>query len=460
MMDEDDEQHSECGGCRSLSVELEQLKEQVEKLQKALEASQRAGKRQATPFRKPKVAVPKKPGRKPGDDYGTQARRTIPEQIDEHWNVPLPECCPQCGCGELTEDAICSQYQTDIPRKPIHRQFDIHVGHCTGCGERVQGRHELQTSDALGAAGSQLGADLQAALTVANKELGLSHGKCRQLVERLFGITISRSTNWRAQQRLAKKLRPSYDLIGQHVRGSPRVVCDETGWRVNGENAWLHDFVTEHFTYYLIDPTRSGQPAIGLLGEEYSGTLIHDGWSVYDRFKQALHQQCLAHLMRRCHELLETAVGGAVRFPRAVLDLFRKALTARDRFKREELTAHGLRVLAGRFTTSMRGLVAPIKSHAANERFAKHLEKHLDDLFTFLRDPTVDATNWRAEQAIRPAVVNRKVWGGNRTWTGAEVQSILMTVLVTATQQTINPLNFLKLNLTATKPALITLSVR
>ena len=149
-----------------------------------------------------------------------------------------------------------------------------------------------------------------------------------------------------------------------------------------------------------------------------------------------------------------------MRFPRAVLDLFRKALTARDRFKREELTAHGLRVLAGRFTTSMRGLVAPIKSHAANERFAKHLEKHLDDLFTFLRDPTVDATNWRAEQAIRPAVVNRKVWGGNRTWTGAEVQSILMTVLVTATQQTINPLNFLKLNLTATKPALITLSVR
>ena len=174
-------------------------------------------------------------------------------------------------------------------------------------------------------------------------------------------------------------------------------MCDETGWRVNGENAWRHDFVTEQVTCYVIDPTRSGQPAIGLLGEDYSGTLIHVGWSVYDRFKQAMHQQCLAHLMRRCHELLETAVGGEVRFPRAVLDLFRKALAARDRFKQEELTAHGLLVLAGRFKTSMRRLVAPFKSHAANERFAKHLENHLDDLFTFLRDPTIDATNWRAE---------------------------------------------------------------
>lgn len=33
-----------------------------------------------------------------------------------------------------------------------------------------------------------------------------------------------------AQRRLAEKLRPSYDLIGEQVRGSPRVVCDETGW--------------------------------------------------------------------------------------------------------------------------------------------------------------------------------------------------------------------------------------
>jgi transposase len=116
-----------------------------------------------------------------------------------------------------------------------------------------------------------------------------------------------------------------------------------------------------------------------------------------------------------------------VRFPRAVLDLFGQSLSVRDRFALGELTSHGLRVLSGRFTETMRRLVAPVKSHAANERLAKHLENHLDDLFTFIREPGVDATNWRAEQAIRPAVVNRKVWGGNRTWNGAEVQAILMT---------------------------------
>jgi len=56
-------------------------------------------------------------------------------------------------------------------------------------------------------------------------------------------------------------------------------------------------------------------------------------------------------------------------------------------------------------------------------------------LFTFLAIRGIDATNYRAEQAMRPAAVNRKVWGGNRTAAGAAAQSILMTVLATCRQQ-------------------------
>jgi hypothetical protein len=47
----------------------------------------------------------------------------------------------------------------------------------------------------------------------------------------------------------------------------------------------------------------------------------------------------------------------------------------------------------------------------------------------------LDATNNAAERAIRPAVIARKVWGGNRTWNGARTQQILMSVLRTGSQQ-------------------------
>ena len=44
----------------------------------------------------------------------------------------------------------------------------------------------------------------------------------------------------------------------------------------------------------------------------------------------------------------------------------------------------------------------------------------------------MDATNWRAEQAIRHAVVIRKVYGGNRIRNGADTRQVLSRVVRTA----------------------------
>jgi hypothetical protein len=49
------------------------------------------------------------------------------------------------------------------------------------------------------------------------------------------------------------------------------------------------------------------------------------------------------------------------------------------------------------------------------QRFAAHLTREFPAIWSFFFDPTIDATNRRAEHAIRPAVVTRKVCGGNRT---------------------------------------------
>ena len=71
------------------------------------------------------------------------------------------------------------------------------------------------------------------------------------------------------------------------------VVPDETGWRVGGYPAWLHALVGPEATAYVIDPTSSGAVAEAILGLDYDGTMIHDGWAPYDRFDNAHHQQCL-----------------------------------------------------------------------------------------------------------------------------------------------------------------------
>lgn len=71
----------------------------------------------------------------------------------------------------------------------------------------------------------------------------------------------------------------------------------------------------------------------------------------------------------------------------------------------------------------------------AGLRFAAHLDREWPALFSFLHDSTIPATNWRAERAIRPAVANRKICGGNRTSNAAQTQQILLTVLRTSRQR-------------------------
>ena len=109
----------------------------------------------------------------------------------------------------------------------------------------------------------------------------------------------------------------------------------------------------------------------------------------------------------------------------------------------------------GRLENHLSGLVFPPKANAGNERLAQHLWTHRGDLFTFLRRPGLDATNWRAELAIRFGVILREVWGGSRTWAAAQAQSILMSVWRTCWQQGQNALDFLSQLLRGNPMALV-----
>jgi transposase len=437
-----------------LEAKVQALTQQVELLTRLLEEARRGGKRQAAPFsKKPPKADPQKPGRKPGDDYGVIAYRRppTPEQIDEEHDAPLPAACPKCG-EAIIETGIVHQYQTEIPRRPIQRRFTIHRGRCTGCGQKLHGRHPLQTSDAVGAAAAQLGPDLQAALVELNKHAGLSHGKVQHVLDALFGIGLTRGGSAQAILRAGRRCRPIYDALRRKLRRARRLTLDETGWRIGGLPAWLHALVSRTATVYEIARSRDHTVAEGILGANYCGTMIHDGWAPYDWFLWARHQQCLAHLLRRCRELLEAATRGAVRFPRQIQAWLKKALRLRDRFRAREISAHGLAVARGRLHGQLLDALLSRKTHIANERFARHLWNHRDHLLTFLTIRGVDATNWRAEQALRPAVVNRKVWGGNRTAAGSHAQAILASVLQTCWQQGRDALDFLSQTLRRLSP--------
>lgn len=287
------------------------------------------------------------------------------------------------------------------------------------------------------------------------------------------------------------------------MRASATVAPEETGWRVEAHKQWLWAFVGDQVTVYLI-AGRGYEDAQRILGEEFSGVLARDGWAPYRRFQNARHQTCAAHLLRRAEAMIADSIAGQARVPHQLKRIPKDALLLRDRRdRREEMidaeefglamqeididqtrppaaelqpglalsdagqpAPHAQEItpaarelepstpgldqdeLARRVTelqerTGRLGAMHP--THEPNRRLLAHLTT-----------PNVEATNWRAKQALRPAIVNRNSWGGNRSWAGAHTQQLTMSVIRTARKQQQDPIELMaKHSFTAPPPSAI-----
>lgn len=437
----------ECPGCLERDRRIAELERRLADLERRLDEKERAGKRQAAPFSKgqPKPN-PNKPGRKAGTEHGPHGHRPPPppDAITETHEATLPAACPHCGGDLLEDDAVDEQFQTDLPTQPIRRTFRIHKGCCTRCGRRVRGRHPLQTSDAIGAAQSQIGPNAQAAAVYLNKRCGLSYGKLADYFWQTIGIDLKPSTATRIVLRAADRLRPVYQEIRASLKTSTHITPDETGWRQGGHPVWLHAWVGDRATCYVIDPHRSADALENAIGLDYSGTLIRDGAASYDRFEDALQQLCVGHALRRAHHLEETNSGRAKVFPRQVIDLVQEALNVRAAYRVGQLSQEDLYAAYEEYVQRLRDLTVRPRRGEGNRTFAKHLHHYAHAWFTFLLQPELPATNHQAEQALRTPIVNRKVFGGNRTEAGCQAQVITSSAIQTCKQQKRSAFAFLR----------------
>ena len=353
--------------------------------------------------------------------------------MNETYAAPLPAACPRCG-GAIQVTRVATQYQEDLPVvQPIVRRCHVQIGCCVACRHRVQGRHPLQTSDALGAAGVQLGPGAVTFTVLLHKHVGVPLDKIATLLHDRFGLTVTPGGLAQVLHRAARVAVPTYAALCAQIRGSPVVSPDETGWRVGAVLHWLWAFATPETTVYAICPGRGFDDAATILGANFAGVLVRDGWAPYRRFTGARHQSCLAHLLRRCRTLRADHPRSpwAARVQAVLTD----ALALRDRRDAQAITEQGLAVAQGRLLARLGRLIDTAPTLPAAQRFAAHLDREFPAVLAFLWAPDVDATNWRAEHAIRPAVVNRKICGGNRTPRGARTPQILASVVRTARQR-------------------------
>lgn len=422
-----------------LQRQVAELTAVVEAQRAEIERLTRDGHRQAAPFSKgTRVAHPKRPGRKPGAGLFRHRAAPPPEAITEPVvEVPVAApACPRCG-GELVPQRVEDASVTDWPAavRPRVACYRVAVARCRGCGRAVRGRHPELAPGQHGATAHRLGPRLMAAAHSLHDGVGIPVRRLPAVLGRLCGVVVTQGAITRdALRRAAGGVGVAYRRLRAGVREAPVMHADDTGWRVGGTPAWLMAFETADAAVYQVRARHRNEEVRELVPGDYAGVLCTDRGKSYDAAELAgvKQQKCLAHIQRSLSQVLATKTGKARWFAARLKALLGQAIAwwhERHHGRAPEFAARAQRLRAA-VTHHLRD--RPL-SDRDNQRLLDELGRHhdRDALLRFLDDPAVEPTNNRAERALRPAVIARKVSQCSKSWAGAEAFAAWTSVLGT-----------------------------
>jgi transposase len=440
-----------CANCQRLQAQLDALQARYEaleatvaQLQRQLAAARKDSSNSSQPPSSDIVKPPKPPPppgqqrRRPGGQPGHTSHQRVPFPPERLASAPtdyLLDACPSCGGHLLLTDAaepIVAQ-RVEIAAVPLEiHEHRSHPGWCPCCQRTCYAPFPLSIER-----GGLAGPRLTTVIAYLKGAGHASYSTIRKFIRDVLELTISRGQLAKIIGKVSRALeRPYEELLGD-LPDQAVLNVDETGHKRAGQQYWTWCFRAGLYTLFKIDPTRSGDVLIEVLGAEFDGVLGCDYFSAYRRYHRefgVVLQFCLAHLIRAVKYL--TTLPDAR--DRAYGEGLREAL--RDLFavihRREEWTEAEFRVRLGaaRDEVLRRGTwdVPPTR---ASGNLAARLESHGASYFRFITEPGVEPTNNLAEQAIRFVVIDRLITQGTRGDRGDRWCERIWTVLATCSQQ-------------------------
>jgi len=409
-----------CQDCAPILEENRRLTQENTELRRRLAAYENPHtppSRRAYPTRIHRPDARRYPGR-PRGHLGSTRPRHKPDAV----KAPPPKArCDGCGAG-LGEPSFVGHRVVEEIMNPSPRQVIDYLSYeyeCTECGSHTSARHP--DCPPIGWLGKN--ALVQATLLRYRERLPVR--KAAEALKRTYGLSVAPATVLDITNRVAGWLRPEYEAILGRIRASEVVYVDETGVHVDGVRGWIWVFTTPSETLFVIRRSRGKKVLREVLGGDYKGVVVCDGWRSYPNYTERL-QRCWAHLLREARYLAEH-VGEAVALSEGLHALYRRvSVPPGDR------PPPGLVVEAR--VEMLRLVEGPFGSEECR-RFAGKVVNGVDHWFTFLEVPGVESSNNRAERALRELVVQRKIMGCFRNGKGTMICETVMSVLSTWGQQ-------------------------
>jgi transposase len=336
----------------------------------------------------------------------------------------MKERCDECGSRlgkpSYVDHHVVEEISNPQPRMVV--DFLEFTWNCAGCGADIVSRHPDCPPD------GRFGKNLLVQTTLMRFDERLPLRRIGTTLQRQYSLAVAPATILALTRRVGDWLRPEYDHILNRIRHAKVLYVDETGWKVDGQQEWLWVFTTPTETLIAIRRSRGKNVLREVLGDEFEGFIVCDGWRSYVNYTTRI-QRCWAHLLREAAYLAER-IEEAKTLSDGLHNLYTQ-LTTPPKDRPPPDPARRLAYAKRR----MRTLTTKPYHNPELNRFTAKIRNGLNHWFTFLTNPDVEPTNNRAERALREHVVQRKIIGTHRNENGTRTHETIMTLLATWKQQ-------------------------
>jgi transposase len=415
---------------RKLEEEIERLKDENQKLRLELFGIKPSKKKEE----KSSDEVPRQESKKLGPPVGHKGTsRKKPEKVDRTVVLKL-DACPYCD-GEISElEQTRERYTEDIvPLTLFVTRYIIKQGYCKKCGKIVYPEVPEVIDNC------HFGLHFLLYITYLRYVMNLPDNKITTLLNDIYDAKVSEGTIVEYLKRAAQIFGDEYERIKEQMKELKNCHYDDTGQRVNGMNRWLWIFISNEVMLYYTSKSRSKKVVVEILGDDYDGVTVQDFYPSYDK-APGLKQKCWSHLITDARDLAEKKKPphDAKEFHEGLQQIYKDAKEAVKQLSTEEERSS----VYAAFVDRLKIFATRGWQHYDVKRLAKRALKYSSELFTFILIPGVEPTNNCAERALRPCVVQNKIWGCHRTDAGAKNRDILMSVIGTMKLQGKSILSF------------------
>lgn len=378
-----------------------------------------------------------KTGAKRGAPVGHKGATSILSSPEEIIPVSTTACC-HCHSHNVEPTGYVKPKPVFCLIKPkvVLKLYQQHEVRCRDCHKLTLATH--QDIPQLGIYDKTI----QSLVNYFKFKARLPHNLIVDCMNTVFEVPMTDATSLEITRRASKKLEPLYIEIEEMAKLQNVINADETSQSVNGITNWVWIFCNHLFSLFKINKERGGDIVERVLGKEFKGKVVSDGWktySVYCKDNKIVHGRCWSHGLREVEFECKRKHPDLYKWFCDIFEMTKKGKAEPDEKKRHEWFE--------KCKSELEMWITHAEAHQNLRKFAAKMKNGEEDWFTAILYPEMPLDNNEAERSLRPWVIIRKIIGCLRSEIGKRNYEVMISLISTWQKQQKNTFSMLQATL-------------